>query len=358
MNDGAILITKASTDVTLQIKLYDATNGSVKTGVTITDLDLYYIRVEDDEDVTLSNKIDLTALSALTDAHTANKAYEIGYGYYRIDLPDAVFTTGVTTGSIIIVDGTSDTILQATIDFQLVDFNPYDLKTEINTEVASALATYDPPTRTELTADKEEIIRDCLNENIIKEPNFIPDSGVWVDGTSWGIDSDEGFASKIGAGDTAARTITQNLEEFLLRGHLYKLTYTVTDIAGGCTITPTLCTDDGTTRSTNGTFTDYLTPSNDEVNTMKLSFLASSDGTMLLKSVEVIKATALEALNFYDPPTRTEATADKAAIITEVDANETKIDAIKAETVLIVEDTGTTLPAQITEEASAPKLED
>lgn len=34
------------------------------------------------------------------------------------------------------------------------------------------------------------------------------------------------------------------------------------------------------------------------------------------------------ALTDYDPPTRTEATADKDAIITEVNANETKIDAI------------------------------
>jgi hypothetical protein len=34
------------------------------------------------------------------------------------------------------------------------------------------------------------------------------------------------------------------------------------------------------------------------------------------------------ALTDYDPPTRTEATSDKAAIITEVDANETKIDAL------------------------------
>ena len=39
------------------------------------------------------------------------------------------------------------------------------------------------------------------------------------------------------------------------------------------------------------------------------------------------------ALTDYDPPTRTEATADKDAIITEVDANETKIDALNDITV-------------------------
>jgi len=45
------------------------------------------------------------------------------------------------------------------------------------------------------------------------------------------------------------------------------------------------------------------------------------------------------ALTNYDAPTRAELTTDKDAIITEVNANETKIDAIKAETALIVADT-------------------
>lgn len=45
------------------------------------------------------------------------------------------------------------------------------------------------------------------------------------------------------------------------------------------------------------------------------------------------------ALNTYDPPTRAEATSDKNEIITEVNANETKIDAIKAETAAIFADT-------------------
>ncbi len=46
-----------------------------------------------------------------------------------------------------------------------------------------------------------------------------------------------------------------------------------------------------------------------------------------------IKTQADSALTDYDPPTRTEATTDKNAIITEVDANETKIDALNNITV-------------------------
>lgn len=41
------------------------------------------------------------------------------------------------------------------------------------------------------------------------------------------------------------------------------------------------------------------------------------------------------SLNTYDPPTRTEATADKDAIITEVNANETKIDALQTDSTAI-----------------------
>ncbi len=41
-----------------------------------------------------------------------------------------------------------------------------------------------------------------------------------------------------------------------------------------------------------------------------------------------VKAQADQALTDYDPPTRTEATADKDEVIVEVNANETKIDAL------------------------------
>jgi hypothetical protein len=119
MNNGNLQIKKNSTDVTLSVLLRDAFNGSPKTGVTLANLDMYYIRVETDNDVTISSKIDITALTGLTDPHTDNKAFEIGYGFYRIDLPDAVFAEGANRGNIIIIDGTAGTILQANIDFEI-----------------------------------------------------------------------------------------------------------------------------------------------------------------------------------------------------------------------------------------------
>jgi len=122
MNQGVLQIQKSSMDVSLPIKLRSNTTGDLETGVTITDLDLYYIRVENDADVTISGKVDLTALTALTDDHADNKAIEIGHGYYRVDLPDAVFADGATAVSIIIEDGSAaPAVLTATIDVQLVD---------------------------------------------------------------------------------------------------------------------------------------------------------------------------------------------------------------------------------------------
>ena len=120
--DDVIFIKKGSTNVTLPIKLRDAYTGALKTGVTITDLDLYFIRVETDNDVTISAKADLTALTSLTDAHADNKAYEIGHGYYRLDIPDAASATGAVSGTLIIVDGSSTpAVLPTTVDYQLVD---------------------------------------------------------------------------------------------------------------------------------------------------------------------------------------------------------------------------------------------
>jgi hypothetical protein len=84
----------------------------------------------------------------------------------------------------------------------------------------------------------------------------------------------------------------------------------------GSTKVATICGDDWVT-----------TPDNTSVYVMVPygTTCASCIGTYALSQ---INAECDTALTDYDPPTRTEATADKDAIITEVDANETKIDTI------------------------------
>ncbi len=113
------LIEKGSTDVSLAIRLYDATNGSPKTGLTIANLQICYIRVEDDNDVTISNWTSLTALANLIAAHTDNYGYEIGEGYYRIDVPDAAFATGASFLSVLVRDSVGNSILNEEKEIQL-----------------------------------------------------------------------------------------------------------------------------------------------------------------------------------------------------------------------------------------------
>ncbi len=113
------LIEKGSTGVSLAIRLYDATNGSPKTGLTIANIQIRYIRVEDDNDVTISNWTNLTALANLEAAHTDNYGYEIGEGYYRIDAPDAAFATGAGFLSVLVQDSVDNSILVEEKEVQL-----------------------------------------------------------------------------------------------------------------------------------------------------------------------------------------------------------------------------------------------
>jgi hypothetical protein len=113
------LIEKGSTNVSLAIRLYDATNGSPKSGVPIAKLQIRYIRVEDGNDVTISNWTSLTALANLEAAHTDNYGYEIGEGYYRIDVPDAAFATGADFLSVLVRDNVDNSILVEEKEIQL-----------------------------------------------------------------------------------------------------------------------------------------------------------------------------------------------------------------------------------------------
>lgn len=106
-------------DLTTVVWLQDALSGALKTGVTITDLDYRYIRIEDDNDVTIIGAASMTALTGLTDAHTNGAGYEIGSGAYRFDIPDAAVAAGVSLVDLIIWDAASDVILPCPIRVQM-----------------------------------------------------------------------------------------------------------------------------------------------------------------------------------------------------------------------------------------------
>ena len=88
-----MIVIPGTTDVTTYFKLVDPTTGAPETGLTITDLDVTYVR-----DRAAAVKSDATALGSVTAAHTDNAAIEVdptnAPGLYRVDWPDAAFATG------------------------------------------------------------------------------------------------------------------------------------------------------------------------------------------------------------------------------------------------------------------------
>lgn len=103
----------------------------------------------------------------------------------------------------------------------------------------------------------------------------------------------------------------------------------------GRTLTYGLYEVDGTVRTAAGTSFPEISST---------GYYTVEDANMVTGDVGIIKeGTRVIGWGIHRPE------IDDSLIISEIDANETKIDAIKAETVLIVEDTGTTLPATLSD---------
>ena len=115
-------IKKDSTNITDYMRL-ETTAGADATGVTITGLELQFVR----NGSTPSAKADATALASSGSAHTDNAMIEIDAtdqpGLYRVDYPDAASATGVP-GFIFTIKGSG--IRTAHKEIQLVDFDPED----------------------------------------------------------------------------------------------------------------------------------------------------------------------------------------------------------------------------------------
>lgn len=99
-----------STNVTTYFKLVDPSTGDEEIGLTITDLDMVYIR-----DRATAVKADATALAAADSAHGDNKMYEVdgtnAPGVYRADWPDAAFATGVDKVQLVVKGANIDTAI-------------------------------------------------------------------------------------------------------------------------------------------------------------------------------------------------------------------------------------------------------
>lgn len=86
------IVRKGSTDRSVTLRIIDSADGTPETGVVFNTggIDLWYRREG-------AAKVSITevTLAALTTAHTDGGFLHIGDGYYRLDLPDAAYATGV-----------------------------------------------------------------------------------------------------------------------------------------------------------------------------------------------------------------------------------------------------------------------
>lgn len=88
---NAIFITNGNNSNIIYFIFRDQTAGTVDTGVTVTNIDCYYI----EDGALISAKFDVTAHANGDDAFDDEEGFHMGYGVYRIDFPDAAFDGGV-----------------------------------------------------------------------------------------------------------------------------------------------------------------------------------------------------------------------------------------------------------------------
>lgn len=81
-----LIVQDDDTDVSLFF--YAVTSdGDPNATPVLTDYDLYYCKMG----AAMAAKVDITALAAADTAHTDNKAFHVGQGVVRVDVPDAAF---------------------------------------------------------------------------------------------------------------------------------------------------------------------------------------------------------------------------------------------------------------------------
>lgn len=115
-----IVIKKGATNVSIDIYIKDETTLQPETAVVWNSagIDLKYRR----KGAVVVNITEAT-LSALTDAHSDGGFLAIGFGSYRLDVPDAAFATGADK---VIIIGTVTGMIVEPVTIQLVDYDPED----------------------------------------------------------------------------------------------------------------------------------------------------------------------------------------------------------------------------------------
>ncbi|HEB28407.1 MAG TPA: hypothetical protein ENI05_11640 [Porticoccus sp.] len=99
---SGIQVENGATDVITYFVMRDQTAGTMDTGITIANLEMYYI----EDQVAISADVFVGVLATPTTAHTDGRCIHVGRGRYRVDWPDAAFDGGVGKRvQLILVDG-------------------------------------------------------------------------------------------------------------------------------------------------------------------------------------------------------------------------------------------------------------
>ena len=126
-----LLKAKGATNNTELLFIQDSssTTGAGLAGLLATNLTAYYTRVEDDNDVN-AVVITLSDLTGTGTVHTDGGLEEIDAtnmpGWYRLDLPDAIFATGASHAGVSIIDSGANDVAQLSLEYQLTDIDVYD----------------------------------------------------------------------------------------------------------------------------------------------------------------------------------------------------------------------------------------
>lgn len=117
---GVRRIKAGTTDVSVVIRIIDATDGTPVTDVVhdTSGIDLWYRR-----EGAASTDITEASLSALTDAHSDGGFLHINDGWYRLDLPDAACAA---SASGVQIGGTVTGMVVLAPYIELVAYDPYD----------------------------------------------------------------------------------------------------------------------------------------------------------------------------------------------------------------------------------------
>jgi len=205
-----MLIPKGATSQSINVRIVDSTNGTPETGVlfSTSGLDLWYRR-EGALSVDIT-EVDL-ATPLLTDAYLAGGFLHINDGWYRVDVPDAAFASGVNG---VQIGGTVTGMVVHAPYVQLTDLDLFDSGfATLAADIAAILIDTSTTLETHLTELKGAGFVAATHSN---EAIRVRGDSAWTGGLTT---SDSGTA-QAGSATTITLRVGAPAGDNVLEGHL------------------------------------------------------------------------------------------------------------------------------------------